>query len=336
MGYSIFNPDNNMNLELKLSIVIPIYNAEKYLEECISSIINQDYPNFEIILINDGSTDSSENICMKFMNSDSRVFYQKTENHGASHARNIGIELATGDYIWFIDADDWINPNSISSLMSEMSSDIMFFGFKQIFENGDTKLCQIVPKTQHINYNDIAKSLDLLFTSKDGFFGYTWDKIFKLKIIQQYNIRFIIDLTIKEDEVFTFEYCKHITSLTISSYTPYNYRILRSSISHSNKRKNLMELASYFETNIFADSHFINMKMSLCNAIYTYRLQAIFEEVNSLQYYNAIDLFLSWYKKYKSCLNIPKKHQIFFLLPTKKLKYAVFKIYINLHNYFIN
>ena len=91
-----------------VSIVIPIYNVEAYLKQCLETIVNQTYPNLEIILVNDGSPDKSEEICKEFFKRDSRIRYVRQVNGGLSAARNTGIDLATGDYITFVDPDDWV------------------------------------------------------------------------------------------------------------------------------------------------------------------------------------------------------------------------------------
>ena len=96
-------------MEKLITVIIPVYNKEEYLEKTLNSIINQSYKNLEIIIINDGSTDNSKYICDKFQNQDKRINLVNTKNYGAGHARNIGIKMAKGNYISFIDADDYID-----------------------------------------------------------------------------------------------------------------------------------------------------------------------------------------------------------------------------------
>ncbi len=96
-------------MEALISIIIPVYNVEKYLEECIESCINQTYRNIEIILINDGSTDNSLEICQKYANIDNRIIVKSISNSGVAHARNVGIGVSKGDYITFIDSDDFVD-----------------------------------------------------------------------------------------------------------------------------------------------------------------------------------------------------------------------------------
>ncbi|MEZ0318315.1 MAG: glycosyltransferase family 2 protein [Methylophilaceae bacterium] len=117
-------------MTIKVSIIVPVYNVEKYLEECLLSAVNQDYENKEIILIDDGSTDSSAHIIEWFQSQYSFVKSVKTENQGQSAARNLGLELATGDFILFLDSDDWFDSHTVSlcvSKINENSLDIVLF-----------------------------------------------------------------------------------------------------------------------------------------------------------------------------------------------------------------
>lgn len=106
-----------VNEEIKVSIVVPVYNTAKYLEKCLNSICSQTYHNLEIILIDDGSTDQSLNICNSFAEKDSRIHVVHQENKGLSNARNKGMELATGSYISFFDSDDYVEPNMIETML---------------------------------------------------------------------------------------------------------------------------------------------------------------------------------------------------------------------------
>ena len=103
-----------------VSIVIPIYNVEAYLKQCLETIVNQTYPNLEIILVNDGSPDKSEEICKEFFKRDSRIRYVRQVNGGLSAARNTGIDLATGDYITFVDPDDWVTEDYVETLYTQL------------------------------------------------------------------------------------------------------------------------------------------------------------------------------------------------------------------------
>ena len=121
----------------KISIIVPIYNTEKYLQRCIESLINQTYQNLEIILVNDGSTDNSEKICAKYKKTDNRIKVFSKVNGGQSSARNLALENITGDYIGFVDSDDWIALDTYEYLMNiieKNSADIAFI--ERIKTNG--------------------------------------------------------------------------------------------------------------------------------------------------------------------------------------------------------
>lgn len=121
----------------KVSIIVPIYNASKYLVECVNSLINQDYSNLEILLINDGSTDGSAEICDSLQNSDKRIRVIHKENGGTASARNLGVQEASGEYVMFIDADDWFELDTVSTLVSHMDSnslDVARFNYVREFE----------------------------------------------------------------------------------------------------------------------------------------------------------------------------------------------------------
>ena len=103
-----------------ISIIVPIYNVEKYLRQCLDSIMNQTYRNFECLLINDGSSDNSEDICREYVSKDSRFRYFEKENGGVSSARNLGIEHSKGEYITFIDSDDWVDSDYLEVLYNSL------------------------------------------------------------------------------------------------------------------------------------------------------------------------------------------------------------------------
>ena len=106
----------------KISIIVPIYNSETYLRRCLISLINQKYNNLEIILVNDGSTDNSLSICKEYEKKDSRIKLINQLNKGVAHTRNIGLDVATGDYITFVDSDDFIDKNMYSELIENIDS----------------------------------------------------------------------------------------------------------------------------------------------------------------------------------------------------------------------
>lgn len=123
----------------KISVIVPIYNVEKYIAKCIDSILLQEYENLELILINDGSTDNSEEIVKTYLEKNSNIIYIKKENTGLSDTRNVGIEKATGDYIMFIDSDDYISLDLLNKLKPYIEKDIELIKFKakKVSEQGE-------------------------------------------------------------------------------------------------------------------------------------------------------------------------------------------------------
>ena len=134
----------------KISVIVPVYNTEKYLEKCVQSILNQTYKNLQIILVNDGSTDRSPEICDEFSEKDSRVTVVHKENGGLSSARNAGIDAATGDYLGFVDSDDFVSPDMYELLVENIGSsdkEISNIMYVRYFDDGSEKP-SIVPHTK--------------------------------------------------------------------------------------------------------------------------------------------------------------------------------------------
>ena len=119
----------------KISVIVPVYNAEKYLQRCIDSILNQTFPNFELLLIDDGSKDQSGEICDEYAKKDSRVKVFHKENGGVSSARNVGIDNAVGEYICFCDSDDWVEKTWLLSFFERMCDNDMLITSFNIYEN---------------------------------------------------------------------------------------------------------------------------------------------------------------------------------------------------------
>lgn len=209
----------------KVSIIIPIYNAEQHLRKCLESIKEQSYKDFEAILVDDGSTDKSADICSEYVRHDNRFSYVCKENGGVSSARNLGISKARGTWMSFIDADDWVVKEYLQVLMSQQNvADITFFGEITIKENREINRISLRPKFCS-DRKDIEQAIYELKCGDYGdVFGWTWDKIFRADIIRENNVRFSENISFREDEIFTFEYCRYITSLNIIDDILYFYR----------------------------------------------------------------------------------------------------------------
>lgn len=207
---------------LKISIIIPIYKVEQFLMECLESIINQTYRNLEIILVDDGSIDNSGKICDKYATCDSRIKVIHKKNGGVSSARNAGLDIAKGDYICFIDSDDWIEVNALESCIShllENGSELCFFNYDQVYEGGKRILKEVIPGDQE--FFDDLDNLDTLYKYMN--WTASWNFLFKTSLVG--NLRFNEELWIGEDTVFKFQLYKKISSFSYLKTVLYHYRI---------------------------------------------------------------------------------------------------------------
>lgn len=214
----------------KISIIIPVYNVEKYIDQCLDSIINQTYKNLEIIIVNDGTKDNSMKIVEKYL-SDKRIKIINKKNEGLSSARNIGMEKATGEYIYFLDSDDWIENNTIKKLVeNSIDADIVganFLYYDEITKKGKSE-------------KDILKNIPITkgeYLLNKNVETMVWNKLYKLSFLKEKKLNFIKGI-IHEDEEFTFKcYMNSPKVKYIEDYT-YNYRVNReNSIMYDSKTK---------------------------------------------------------------------------------------------------
>lgn len=212
-----------------ISIIVPIYNAEKYLSDCIQSIQKQTYQNIEIILVNDGSTDSSLEICRKYQKGDSRIQVIDKDNSGVSHTRNIGIERAAGDYIAFIDADDWVKENYLEQLFkalkanSDKKAAAVYCGY--IYDYNGSHMERFLRLENGIyHYNQLKNRLMDDGTLSGILLGSACGALYNLSIIKKYQIRFPIQVKKNEDGIFNLEYIYYGKNIVIIDQALYGYR----------------------------------------------------------------------------------------------------------------
>ncbi len=191
-----------------VSIIVPIYKSEKYLSICIESIINQTYRNLEVLLINDGSPDNCNKICENYAKIDKRIRFVSKNNEGVSKTRNLGLKLANGEFIYFVDSDDWLETNAIELMVNNIESYDMCIGnFVSINKNKRVHNDQVTL----INKEDIYKSiLNLDKRDKTPCYGYLWNKLFIRKIIIDNQIYFNENYSMWEDMLFCCEYIKYV------------------------------------------------------------------------------------------------------------------------------
>ena len=203
-----------------ISIVIPVYNVHEYLFRCVESILNQTYRNFEIILVDDGSTDGSGEICDKLVEKDSRVKVIHKENGGVSTARNTGLSILSGKFVTFVDSDDTVNPRFVEEMHAafDESVDMVVCAYNCVDETG---------KVQPVNSNQDCSAVfsreDAIGTMLYGklFAGHCWNKMFRKSKLD--NLIFCSDIAVYEDLLFCLEYLLKSTKIKYIPSLLYNY-----------------------------------------------------------------------------------------------------------------
>lgn len=201
----------------QISIIVPVYNTEKYLHRCIDSILVQTFTDFELLLINDGSTDKSGEICDEYAMKDSRIRVFHKKNGGVSSARNLGLDNTKGEWVAFVDSDDWIKTDYLYSMMSQSDADMIMSSFEIIdnFEEWDNNI-----KNELYNYSKIKFFLERYINTAT--LCAPWCKLFKVSLIG--NLRFNELISFKEDTIFVFEYLDKVNRVRTINSWGYQYR----------------------------------------------------------------------------------------------------------------
>lgn len=206
-----------------VSIIVPVYNGEKSIERCLRSIQNQSYPNLEIIVINDGSTDHTEKIIEKYASSDERFHYIKKENSGVSHSRNLGIKAAKGDYLQFVDSDDWLMKQATEEFVRTMLtfdcdmviSDYYRVNGRRIYEKGHIEGGPVITRNKFAEY--------MMEAPANFYYGVLWNKFFKADIIRKFELTCSPELDWCEDFRFNLEYLQYVGKVGVITKPLYYY-----------------------------------------------------------------------------------------------------------------
>lgn len=215
-----------------ISIVVPVYNVAPYLKQCIESILTQNFNDYELLLINDGSTDLSGTICNEYAKKYEQIKVQHSLNEGAGPARNKGIEMASGKYILFIDPDDWMEPYLLSDMYQQIESqgvDLLLWSLQAMIYNSKGEFIKTkVIQAQDLHLAD-KKQCEQQFIEiamwDDLLLGVPWNKLYRMDLINKYHIRFP-KLRRRQDIIFNIDYYKHISSLITTSRVYSNYRVI--------------------------------------------------------------------------------------------------------------
>lgn len=211
--------ENSRDEEELVSVIVPIFNGDSDLERCITSLLRQTYVRIEILLIDDGSTDDTKQICLKYQKLDERVQYHTQSNRGVSSARNNGIKKAQGRYICFVDHDDQVETNHIAHLVNMMSytqSDLAVCGWEKNAVTGE-----VVERSPDIHKIMSKEEALKCLLSLNGFQGYPVNKIYRTKVIKENNLLFDEDISIFEDLLFLVGYilkCDYVIVDTLATY----------------------------------------------------------------------------------------------------------------------
>lgn len=215
----------NIDYNDLISIIIPIYKVEKYINECLDSILNQTYTKLEILLIDDGSPDESGLICDKYASKDNRIKVIHKKNEGVSSARNTGLDLSNGKYVCFVDADDFIEKNFCEKMLNTLkkhNADCVACGYNRIYKRKKEKI--IEKEGYELNKEEFLKKLLLVQSG----LGFCHTKIWKRSVINE--IRFNEDLKVGEDALFCIEVGKNLEKFYMLNDSLYNYRYNENSV----------------------------------------------------------------------------------------------------------
>lgn len=216
---------NNVNI----TIIIPVFNSEKYIKFCLSDLLKQSYPNFEVILVDDGSTDNSLKICNNFCELDNRIKVITQKNGGVSKARNTGLKMANGKYICFVDSDDRVDKNYLKDLIESYYAcnsvaDLVIHGCKIDYYKKEkiVKTKIIEPKSKIYKFQEFLASLeeDIPLVCAQT----VWGKLYLKSIIEENSVSFNEKISLSEDYLFNLEYMNCIDNIVIEAYSNYHYR----------------------------------------------------------------------------------------------------------------
>ena len=228
----------------RLSIIVPVYNAEDYLDRCIVSILEQDFASFEVILVDDGSTDSSPMICDRYSATDSRFRTIHKANGGVSSARNAGLDLAKGEYVMFVDSDDALLPDALTVLFEGLSGeDLAVVGYTVYIEGTPGR--EVLPR-RNCSYRgeDMNKFFADNIRKNCEMLDAPWSKVFRRKTVG--DLRFCEDLSYAEDKLFVFTFLTRCSSAYACSFPLYAYHVRAGSLgSDVRSDRHLMQLRRF-------------------------------------------------------------------------------------------
>lgn len=244
MIYSIdFFNEKGDEMKKMVSIVVPVYNGEKYIDRCMESLLKQTYNNINIIAVNDGSTDKSEEKLKEYINKDSRISIVNKPNGGLSSARNSGMKVAKGDYLMFVDVDDQIEPDTVATCVNKIEdADLLRFCMNEIDEEGHEKVYPAL----YNDYEDKILSNKTVFMDllRGDIAAHSVLYLYRLDVLKKNHLQFDETVPYQEDYVFISNLLKYVSTVKIINNKFYKYYVVSDSLTHGipNVIKNLKTL----------------------------------------------------------------------------------------------
>lgn len=277
----------------KISVIVPMYNAEKTIKTCVDSILNQTYSNLEIILVNDGSKDKTEEICNKLTERDSRIKYFYKENGGVSEARNYGLDKASGDFIAFVDSDDYIENNMYEIILEKIDdAEVVICEYFHIIDNKKNEIDTEIKENTFNKLDEFIASIDNQKISR--YINTPWNKLIKSDLINNKNIRFNSKISLGEDLIFNLQYMKLAKKIKIINDKLYNFNTSNDGLGL--KKRNIEEYMdnsiNFINELIYLSTNSNNLENIILNELSNiinrlskeYEKKDIYKLLKSLQY----------------------------------------------------
>lgn len=271
--------------DILFSIIVPVYNAQKTLEKCIWSILNQIYDNLELLLIDDGSTDSSLSLCCRFAEIDNRVKIFHLSNGGVSRARNFGLDNVSGDFVAFVDSDDYIRRDFLQEVYNELKKgcfQLVIVGVNEIKKKKIIKHSCLEHSADKIGKKEFLKGI----FEPDMYYGYLCNKVFDINIIKSNEIRLDETVSICEDVLFCFKYGKLIRNAAVIKKMLYMYVQNQNSATHKLDRNRIW--SEEIVADYLANDTILNTDVSLKICISSFCCKAYMHCIYKGDFKNAV------------------------------------------------
>jgi len=278
---------------MKVSVIVPVYNVEKYLDKCLNSLVNQTLKDIEIIVVNDGSTDNSEKIIKKYLKKNKNIKYIKKNNSGVSEARNIGLEQATGEYIGFLDSDDWLETNAYEKMYNKAKTedfDIVVCDTQAIFPTKNSYISSNIK-------NDYIKNKELMIDA----YAVIWNKIYKKETIK--DIEFKKNMNFCEDVEFLYMVYSKIKKVGVIHEPLHNYLQREGSLTYVYDKKlyqlidAMDDIIEYYKKNKIYYKYKNELEYTYVRYLYATFIKRIAKTKNKKEFNKAVKISMEKVKK---------------------------------------